>query len=49
MIRWASSFLARGRGARLITGEPEPASVVDAVSRMPARSRQEGIQRDEAA
>jgi hypothetical protein len=49
MIRWTSSFLAHGRGARLITGEPEPASLVDAVSRMPARSGQEGIQRDEAA
>jgi NADH dehydrogenase len=49
MIRWTSSFLAHGRGARLITGEPERASVVDAVSRMPARSGQEGIQRDEAA
>ena len=49
LIRWASSFLAHGRGARLITGEPEPASVVDGVSRMPARSEQEDIQRDEAA
>ena len=49
MIRWASSFLAHGRGARLITGEPQPAGVVDAVSRMPARSGQEDIQRDEAA
>jgi NADH dehydrogenase len=49
LIRWASSFVAHGRGARLITGEPQPASVVDAVSRTPARSGQEHIQRDEAA
>jgi NADH dehydrogenase len=49
LIRWASSFFAHGRGARLITGEPQPASVVDAVSRTPARSGQEHIQRDEAA
>ena len=49
VIRWAYSFLGHGRGARLITGEPQPAGVVDAVSRMPARSGQEDIQRDEAA
>ena len=49
MIRWALSFLGHGRGARLITGEPQPASAVDVVSRMPARSGQEDIQRDEAA
>ena len=49
MIRWALSFLGHGRGARLITGESQPASAVDAVSRMPARSGQEDIQRDEAA
>jgi NADH dehydrogenase len=49
VIRWAFSFLAHGRGARLITGEPQPASVVDAVSRMPAQSGQEDTQRDEAA
>ena len=49
MIRWALTFLGHGRGARLITGESQPASAVDAVSRMPARSGQEDIQRDEAA
>jgi NADH dehydrogenase len=49
MIRWALSFLGHGRGARLITGESQPASAVDAGSRMPARSGQEDIQRDEAA
>jgi NADH dehydrogenase len=49
VIRWAFSFLAHGRGARLITAEPQPASVVDAVSRMPAQSRQEHTRRDEAA
>jgi NADH:quinone reductase (non-electrogenic) len=49
VIRWAFSFLAHGRGARLITGEPQPASVVEAVSRMPAQSGQEDTQRDEAA
>ena len=49
VIRWAFSFLGHGRGARLITGEPQPASVVDAVSRMPAQSQQEDTQRDEAA
>ena len=43
VIRWAFSFLGHGRGARLITGEPQPASVVDAVSRIPARSGQEDI------
>ena len=49
LIRWASSFLARGRGDRVITGELRPASVVDAVSRMPAQSGQEHTRRDEAA
>ena len=49
LIRWGFSFLAHGRGARLITGEPQPASAVDAVSRMPARSGQEDTRRDEAA
>jgi NADH dehydrogenase len=49
LIRWASSFLAHGRGARLITGESQPASVVDAMSGMPARSGQDDIQRAEAA
>jgi hypothetical protein len=49
LIRWAFSFLAHGRGARLITGEPQPASVVDAVARMPAQSGQEDTPRDEAA
>ena len=49
LIRWASSFLARGRGDRVITGELQPASVVDAVSRMPAQSGQEHTRRDEAA
>ena len=49
LIRWTLSFFAHGRGARLITGEPRPASVVDAVSRMPARSGQEHTRRDEAA
>jgi hypothetical protein len=49
VIRWAFSFLGHGRGARLITGEPQPASAVDAVSRMLARSGREDIQRDEAA
>ena len=49
VIRWAFSFLTHGRGARLITGEPQPASVVDAVSRLPAQSGQENTRRDEAA
>ena len=49
LIRWASSFLAHGRGARLITGEPQPASVVVAVSRTPAQSGQAHTRRDEAA
>ena len=49
VIRWAFSFLTHGRGARLITGEPQPADVVDAVSRMPAQSGQEDTRRDEAA
>jgi NADH dehydrogenase len=49
VIRWAVSFLTHGRGARVITGEPQPASVVDTVSRMPAQSGQEHTRRDEAA
>jgi NADH dehydrogenase len=49
VIRWAVSFLTHGRGARVITGEPQPASVVDTVSRMPAQSGQEDTRRDEAA
>ena len=49
LIRWTLSIFAHGRGARLITGEPQPASVVDAVSRMPAQSGQEHTRRDEAA
>jgi len=49
VIRWAFSFLTHGRGARLITDEPQPASIVDAVSRMPAQSGQEDTRRDEAA
>jgi NADH:ubiquinone reductase (H+-translocating) len=49
LIRWAFSFLARGRGARLIAGEPQPASVQDAVSRIPARPAQDDTRRDEAA
>ena len=48
VIRWAFSFLTHGRGARLITGEPQPASVVDAVSPMPSQSGQEDTQRDAA-
>jgi NADH:ubiquinone reductase (H+-translocating) len=49
VIRWAFSFLARGRGARLITGESPPANVQDAVSRIPARPAQDDTRRDEAA
>jgi NADH dehydrogenase len=49
VIRWAFGFLAHGRGARLITGEPQAASVVAGVARMPAQSGQEDTQRDEAA
>ncbi|MFL5860920.1 MAG: NAD(P)/FAD-dependent oxidoreductase [Solirubrobacteraceae bacterium] len=48
VIRWAFSFLGHGRGARVITAETQPASVVDAVSRMPAQSPQEDTQRDAA-
>ena len=49
VIRWAFSFLARGRGARLITGESPPAGVLDAVSRIHARTSQDDIRREEAA
>jgi NADH:quinone reductase (non-electrogenic) len=49
VIRWAFSFLTRGRGARLITGEPQPASVLDAVPRIPTPSVQEHTRRHEAA
>jgi NADH dehydrogenase len=49
VIRWAFSFLAHGRGARLITGESQPPSVVEAVSRIPARSEQQETRRPEAA
>ena len=49
VIRWAFSFLGHGRGARLITGEPQAGSVVDAVSRLPTQSGQEHTERDEAA
>jgi NADH dehydrogenase len=49
VIRWAFGFLARRRGARLITGEPQPASSLDAVSRIPRRSAQEDTRRHEAA
>jgi NADH dehydrogenase len=49
VIRWAFSFFAHGRGARVITDEPQPANVVDAVSRMPAQSGPEHTRRDEAA
>ena len=49
LIRWTLSFFAHGRGARLITGEPQPAGVIDAVSRIPAQSGQEHARRDEAA
>jgi NADH dehydrogenase len=49
LIRWASSFLARGRGARLITGEPRPASALGAVSRLRARPAQQETRRHEAA
>jgi NADH:quinone reductase (non-electrogenic) len=49
VIRWASSFLGHGRGARLITGEPQPASALDARARIPARSAQQDTRRDEAA
>jgi NADH dehydrogenase len=49
VIRWAFSFLAHGRGARLITGELQPARVIEDASRMPAESGQEDTQRDEAA
>jgi NADH dehydrogenase len=49
VIRWALSFLTHGRGARLITNDPQPASVVDAMSRMPAQSGQDDTRRDQAA
>jgi NADH dehydrogenase len=49
VIRWAFGFLARRRGARLITGEPQPTSGLDAVSRIPTRSAQEDTRRHEAA
>jgi NADH:ubiquinone reductase (H+-translocating) len=49
LIRWASSFLARGRGARLITGGSQPVNASHAVSRVPAPSAQEDTRRDEAA
>ena len=49
VIRWAFSFFAPGRSARLITGEPRPMSVVDAVSHVPARSSQDDTRRDKAA
>jgi NADH dehydrogenase len=49
VINWAFSFLAHGRAARLITGEPQPASVLDAVSRIPARSTKQDTRRHEAA
>jgi NADH:ubiquinone reductase (H+-translocating) len=49
VIRWVSSFFAHGRGARLITGEPPPAGVLDAVSRIPARTAQDDTRRHEAA
>jgi NADH:ubiquinone reductase (H+-translocating) len=49
LIRWTFSFLGRGRGDRVITAEPQQASVLDAVSRMPAQSGQEDNRRHEAA
>jgi NADH dehydrogenase len=49
VIRWAFGFLARRRGARLITGEPQPGSVLDAVPRIPTRPAQEDTRRHEAA
>jgi NADH dehydrogenase len=50
VIRWAVSFLTHGRGARVITGDPEPASVQDAVTRIPARpGQQDDTRRHEAA
>ena len=49
MIRWAFSFLARGRGARLITGGSQHAGALDAVSRISARSAQRDTRRHEAA
>jgi NADH dehydrogenase len=49
LIRWASSFSARGRGARLITGEPPPPSILDPVSRIHTESAQEDTRRHKAA
>jgi NADH:quinone reductase (non-electrogenic) len=49
VTRWAFSFFAPGRDAGLITGEPQPASAPDAVSRIPARSAQQDTRRHEAA
>ena len=49
LIRWVSSFLAHGRGARLIEGESQPASVQDGMSRIPARPAQDDARRHEAA
>jgi NADH dehydrogenase len=49
VIRWAFGFLARRRGARLITGEPQPGSVLDAVPRIPTRPAQEDTRRHKAA
>jgi NADH dehydrogenase len=49
LIRWAFSFLAHGRGARLITGEAHPAAVFDAVSQIPARPALQDTRRNNAA
>ena len=48
LTRWAFKFFAP-RDAGLITGEPEPASAPDAVSRIPARSAQQDTRHDKAA
>ena len=51
LIRWAFSFAAHGRGARLITGQPERASASDTelTSLTPGRTPSPEARRREAA
>ena len=51
LIRWAFSYITHGRGARLITGEPERPSAADTepMHLTPAGTRQADTRRREAA
>jgi hypothetical protein len=45
LIRWVFSFLAHGRGARLITAEAQAPNILDGVSPVPARAGQQEARR----